>query len=198
MPTSPADRPTGLRERKKAKTRDAIQRHALLLFQRQGYAATTVHQIAEAAEVSQSTFFRYFPTKEDTVLYDPLDPFLIEAFVRQPAGLSPIAAVRAALQEILAHLPPDASAQEYERQHLLTSVPELRAALYSRLEESITMLAEAMATRTDRSADDFEVRVWSGAILGTVVAVYSTAAADPDTHFPARLDSALAILEGTG
>jgi transcriptional regulator GlxA family with amidase domain len=53
----------GLRERKKTKTRAAIREHALRLFREQGYEATTVEQIAEAAEVSHSTFFRYFPTK---------------------------------------------------------------------------------------------------------------------------------------
>ena len=44
--------------------------HALRLFTEQGYDETTVDQIADAAEVSQSTFFRYFPTKEDVVLHD--------------------------------------------------------------------------------------------------------------------------------
>ena len=71
LPPSPADAPRpGLRERKKLKTRLAIQEHALRLFREQGYQQTTVEQIADAADVSPSTFFRYFPTKEDVVLFD--------------------------------------------------------------------------------------------------------------------------------
>src|SRR5258708_39627591 len=93
------DRPAvGLRERKKVKTRAAIKQHALRLFQEQGYAATTVEQIAEAAEVSPSTFFRYFPTKEDVVLQDDFDPLFVEAFKLQPPDLSPIQALRAAIR----------------------------------------------------------------------------------------------------
>jgi AcrR family transcriptional regulator len=97
------DRPRpGLRERKKAKTRAALQEHALRLFREQGYEATTVDEIADAAEVSPSTFFRYFPTKEDVVLYDALDPLLLEAFEAQPADLSPVGALRATMREVSA------------------------------------------------------------------------------------------------
>ena len=62
----------GLRERKKIRTRETIRQEAFRLIEENGYAATTVEQIAEAAEVSPSTFFRYFPTKESVLLADDI------------------------------------------------------------------------------------------------------------------------------
>jgi len=115
----------GLRERKKAKTRAAIQAAALHLFERQGYQATTVDQIAEMAEVSQSTFFRYFPSKEDVVLLDRYDPLLLAALVAQPAELSPIAALRRTLRSVLGGLPAEELERERQRAMLVVSVPEL-------------------------------------------------------------------------
>src|SRR5579864_3778298 len=104
----------GLRERKKAKTRAAIQRHALRLFRERGYAATTVEQIAAAVEISPSTFFRYFPTKEDVVLYDDVDPLLFAAFEAQPADLSPIQAMRGASREVVTRLPAGEMEKQWE------------------------------------------------------------------------------------
>src|SRR6266700_1201079 len=101
LPGAGQERPDGLRERKKARTRAAIRRHALRLFRQQGYQRTTVEQIAAAAEVSPSTFFRYFPTKEDVVLQDDMDTRMIEALERQPASLSPVAAFRGAVREVI-------------------------------------------------------------------------------------------------
>lgn len=54
-----APQPAGLRSRKKVKTRLAIEDAALALFEAHGYEATTVEEIAELAEVSTTTFFRY-------------------------------------------------------------------------------------------------------------------------------------------
>src|SRR6202020_3610024 len=96
----PASEPSGLRERKKARTRATIREEALRLFREQGYHATTVEQIAAAAEVSPSTFFRYFPTKEDVVLQDDMEPLLAEAIEHQPPELNVVAATQAAFRSV--------------------------------------------------------------------------------------------------
>src|SRR5262245_64989587 len=97
----------GLRERKKIKTRQAIRRAAFRLIEENGYAATTVEQIADAAEVSPSTFFRYFPAKEAVLLADDLDPEILDALTEQPPELSPSQAVRQAYKAAMANMSED-------------------------------------------------------------------------------------------
>src|SRR6478672_7353166 len=72
-PATPLAEPTGLRERKKQRTRELIATAALDLFSRRGYHATTIAEIAAAAEVSERTVFTYFPTKEDILFSDHAD-----------------------------------------------------------------------------------------------------------------------------
>lgn len=191
--TSSPDRP-GLRDRKKARTRAAIQDHALRLFIEQGYEATTVEQIAAAAEVSQSTFFRYFPTKEDTVSYDRLDPVMIKSFLEQPKELPPIAAMRASIRETLAALPREASELEIARQQLIFEVPGLRARLIDQMRDGMDMLHDALARRLGREPDDLTVRTWSGVLLGVVLSAYFESMPDSAGFMP-ELDRQLACLE---
>ena len=195
MGSSSAAESQGLRERKKAKTRAAIQDAALTLFQRQSYDETTVEQIAELAEVSPSTFFRYFPTKEDTVLHDRYDPILIADFRAQPAVLGPIPALRATLRSVLGGLPADELARERRRGALIMSVPALRAQMLDRVAETLVPFTEAVAARTGRATDDPAVRALTGAVLGVMVAVMLTVSDDPDADYLALTDEALAQLE---
>ncbi|TCN40100.1 TetR family transcriptional regulator [Kribbella orskensis] len=189
------EKPTGLRERKKAKTRAAIQEHALRLFRQQGYAETTVQEIAAAAEVSPATFFRYFPTKEETVLFDRLDPVMIDLFRSQPAEFGPTEALRGTVRDSITLMSEEEWELESQRQELILNAPELRARMMDQLYDSIDLLAELAAERIGRSPDDFAVRAWAGAVVGIVMATYR---ATGNTHlheFLALLDQAITHLE---
>ena len=193
---SEGDRPRpGLRERKKARTRALIQEHALRLFHEQGYDQTSVEQIAEAAEVSPSTFFRYFPTKEDVVLYDPVDPVLIAAIRAQPPELGPISAIRAAMRAVLLAAPGDWMAQQQERADLILSVPELRRRMLDEFVTTMQPFADALGERVGRPGSDFEVRTLVGAVVGVGVVAWLTGALTPDRDYLALYDAAFAHLE---
>ena len=175
------DQIPGLRERKKIRTRETIRREAFRLIQEHGYAATTVEQIAEAAEVSPSTFFRYFPTKESVLLADDMDPMILNALEEQPADLSPSQAVRRAYQAAMANLSEDQREFENTRQRLMFSIPELKAAMYDEYYRTITTFAEAVGRRIGRDAGDFELRVFAGALTGAMMAVYEPGPGATDT-----------------
>ena len=189
----------GLRERKKARTRASLREHALRLFSEQGYQATTVEQIAAAAEVSPSTFFRYFPTKEDVVLQDDMDTRMIAAFEQQPPGVGPIAAVRAAAREMLTSYTGTDLDVIRETTRLTMTVPEVRARALDEFARTITVLAEAVSKRTGRAPDDLAVRTVAGAIIGVIMSItipwenWSDGTSFEDTF--ARIDEALALLE---
>ena len=148
----------GLRERKKLKTKKAIQREALRLFQEQGYDETTIEQIAAAAEISPSTFFNYFPTKEDVVLFDRYDPML-ESFVASLPKDEPLSrTIERALSMFASTIETDRQAI-FVRAKLGLEVPEIRARFWEELEKAQNLFAGIVATRTGRKATDFELRV---------------------------------------
>jgi len=196
MASAPLD---GLRERKKARTRASIREHALRLFREQGYQATTVEQIAEAAEVSQSTFFRYFPTKEDVVLRDDFELRIFEAFERQPPQLAPIPAIRAAVREALATLTPAEWAEFRETSELSFSVPEIRARTFDELARTIQAMTDVLARRVGRAPDDLAVQAIAGAVFGIIITVtlpWSSLTQDQaEANSFRRVDEALALLE---
>lgn len=185
----------GLRERKKAKTRAAIQQHALRLFRQQGYAETTVEQIAEAAEVSTSTFFRYFPNKEDVVLNDEYDPQIIAAFHAQPLEFGVVKALRNAIVETLKTMSEEEIEVQHERGKLIMAVPEVRSAFFNSLAQSVQMITQAVAERVHRDPADFEIYAMGGAFLGIGLAVSFLWLENENTDPATSLDEALSLLE---
>jgi AcrR family transcriptional regulator len=186
----------GLRERKKARTRALIQEHALRLFGEQGYEATSVEQIAAAAEVSPSTVFRYFATKPDLVIYDDLDDRMIEAFRAQPPELSAIQALRATFRSAFGALAGEELALQRERELLMRSVPELRDAMLGEFARTIREIADLVADRTGRRADDDGVLALAGAVIGLSIAAWFASDGDDWTaRFIERIDTGMALLE---
>lgn len=143
----------GLRERKKQRTRDALVDAAYELFHRKGYDATTVEEIAELADVSPRTFFRYFMSKEDVALA-PLDRQFTEvlaALAARPAGEPVISALRnAAVEVVQAYEARDASPElkrHQSLQTLLAGTPALMAASLGHSTTRLDELARLVAAR---------------------------------------------------
>jgi AcrR family transcriptional regulator len=118
----------GLRERKKARTREALLDAAMALFSRQGFDRTTVEEIADACEVSPRTFFRYFPTKEDVLFADAeaRRERLLAAIAERPPDEPPFVALRGAMRELSADYHDD-RASLVARSKIVAASPHLQA-----------------------------------------------------------------------
>jgi AcrR family transcriptional regulator len=160
----------GLRERKKLRTREAIRREAFRLFEENGYPNTTVEQIAEAADISSRTYFRYFPSKEHVLMDDNLIPPIIEAFLAAPAEMAPIEAYKHAVLTTFAALSPTERETALRGQRLMYTVPETRGLLYAHYVSLIAMIADALKQRLPQPVDDFERRIMAGALVGVLIA----------------------------
>ena len=185
---------SGLRERKKARTRAAIQQQALRLFRERGYAQTTVGEVAEAAEVAESTVFRYFSSKEDLVLSDDFDDRVSAAFRAQPSELGPIEALRRAVHEVYARIPAAELELGRERHRLILSVPQLRSAAINDVAKTAGLIASVVAERCGLGPRDFEVRNMAGAIVGITISAMFASAEDPSVDYVELMDQGMAHL----
>ena len=163
--------PLGLRERKKLRTRETIRREAFRLFEANGYSNTTVEQIADAAEVSPRTFFRYFPAKEDVLIDNELIPPIIEAFRTAPLEMTPLTAYRHAVTSTFAALSPPERENALRGQAMTYTVPEARGLLYTHYVRLIGLIGEALTDRLPHLSDEFERRVLAGAVVGVLLSV---------------------------
>ena len=185
----------GLRERKKLKTRESIQREAMRLFAKQGYEESTIEQIAAAVEISPSTFFNYFPTKEDVVLYDAYDPVIASLMTERPTNEPFSISLRRVLEAMDA---------VFERDHdiilarakLWIEVPALRARLWEELEKAQVMMSALIAQRAGRDADDFEIRVTvMVVIMAAMEAMREWVRQDGKGNFAAYVNRALDLVD---
>ncbi len=190
-----APRPS-LRERKKIKTRIAIRDATYALVGEQGYEATTVEQIAERAEVSPSTVFRYFPTKEDIVLTDELDPVLLAELRKRPADEPWPQSLRYVMKRAISAALGEEPETVRLRSRLLAEVPAVRARMRESMSVTGRMLAEAVAERTGVERDSLEARVSTMSFIGGLTEIFLYWAEngfEDDLHH--LLDRALDVIE---
>jgi AcrR family transcriptional regulator len=149
----------GLRERKKERTRQALADAALELFTTKGFDATTIEEIAAAADVSPRTFFRYFSTKEEVLFGQDIDHerAFAELIAARPAAEAPLEKLRAVFLA-------ETAGYEEDRERLLRrtrvalGTPSLTAtALAHKRAQEDTVVAALLAASPD--ADEDEIRL---------------------------------------
>ncbi|MBD0843129.1 TetR/AcrR family transcriptional regulator [Streptomyces sp. TRM68416] len=188
--------PLGLRERKKIKTRTAIRTATYSLIKEQGYDATTIEQIAERAEVSPSTVFRYFPTKEDIVLTDEYDPMMLEVLRTRPAEEPWLDSVRYVMHQAIDAMMAEDPEAIRVRAHLALHVPAVRSRMVESMSETGRLLRAALAERSGLAPDSLEVRVYAMALVGGLVEVnMAWAENDFQDDLGAMVDRALDVLK---
>ncbi len=170
----------GLRERKKQQTRARLHRAALDLFSQQGFRATRIAEIAEAADVSESTFFRYFESKEGVALEGMRRraQAIVEAVCARPAHESPIeACIAVSMSPDVAQIKP--SADEAADIALLASTPELAPRGIAMGEQFLSRIAADVARRLGEPVGSLRVRTQTHALNAASNAAMEVWLADP-------------------
>lgn len=163
---------TGLRERKKRRTRQLIADEALALFAAQGFQDTTIRQIADAAEVSPRTVSAYFPAKEALVFSDHDEVFdqLEERLADRPEGELAADTLRAFLVAMLEEHGPDAEHSRSVRE-LVESDPALRIYERGLQERAERIVAAAVAADLGLPEDDLVPHMVGAATIATLDAM---------------------------
>jgi AcrR family transcriptional regulator len=188
------DKPISLRERKKARTRQALVAAALRLFAERGFEATTVADIAEAADVSPRTFFTYFPAKEDVLFAGAKDRIerLRDALAKRAPDESFLDALRRAARDILADRTFQAEAQRTHMQ-VIGANPALGARALQDLLAAEQVVAAAIAADLGVDQTDLQPQVAAAAAVNALRGALMTwflsgASGDPQPAFDQALD----------
>jgi AcrR family transcriptional regulator len=170
------DAVNGLRERKKARTREAILEAALDLFEAKGYDNTTVEEIAEAADISPRTFFRYFESKLDLIMVDKEfdnhdDQSHEETFaswiLQGEQGESLVDTIRNRIVEQFdERIASDAC--NVRRVRLMMATPSLRAIAYEHFGEHQPELVKVFAEALGVDEDDLQAHLFATAVGNTL------------------------------
>ncbi|MFJ9371229.1 TetR/AcrR family transcriptional regulator [Nocardia sp. NPDC101769] len=164
---------TGRRELNKQATRRAIQQAADRLFAERGFATTTVREIADAAEVSERTFFRYFSGKEELLTEQVIDQMtpIGASLLARPANEAPLTAVCAAILALLgsARAEDQAAVQLFQERKPADALPRSGVSLLIQVEEAISVALAQRLRRYDPASVDIEFRAGMYARISVAV-----------------------------
>jgi AcrR family transcriptional regulator len=148
----------GLRERKRQQTRERLTRMAMALFRERGFEATTLDDIAAAADVSRRSFFHYFASKEDVVFawQEESTAALIAAVVARPTGESMLTAAENAISEMIGQLEPG---EVIAIARLKGDNPALQARDQVKYEKLERALAGALGKRASQKPERLHARL---------------------------------------
>ena len=195
-PGTPMDTAVGLRERKKAATREALHEAALRLAIEHGIDNVTVEAIADAAMVSRRTFSNYFSSKEEALFH--ADRVFIERLVThvhaRPSDEPPWTALTRAADEMLPHA---LDVDRITSRRLLRNHPSLIAhqvAVYATIERD---LATELAQRMPEAADTpLRSRIMAATFLTTIRVTIQHWLDHPDRPLPELIHEALGYTAG--
>jgi len=162
---------TGLRERKKQQTREAIAETARALFVERGFEAVRVAEIARAADVSEKTVFNYFPTKEDLVFWrlEAFEAEILGALRERAPGEPALAAFRRFVltpRGLVDEDDPAARELLLGITRMITSSPALVAREQQVFIAFTDSLARLLAEETGAEPDDIVPWVAANAMMG--------------------------------
>lgn len=170
--TSLPERP--LRERKKRRTRDAVIEAALRLFVEKGFDATTVEEIAAAAEVAPRTFYRYFPTKEAVIFLDQEleNEAIKQALSDRHPGESDLDLLLRTMQQVLAFSAPNLKHMA-ELLPLMLTTPALLGRTFELTLRGESIFVEGLLANTPRSREaEFRARVLAACVTSMARVVF--------------------------
>jgi AcrR family transcriptional regulator len=184
--------PRSLRDRKRDRTRRMIQAEALRLFTTKGFQATTIEEIAAAADVAPRTYFRYFPTKEEVVFWADYQPTLAAFVATRPDEEPALEALRHGIVDGLATFYEQDRERLLERIRLAFRTPALHPRLRQQQAEWADGMAQILAQRLSARPDDLEVRAVAAAVAAALfVAIEDWQAHDGQGDLGALIDRAL-------
>lgn len=158
-----------LRERKRLAAMRRIQEVALDLFDQYGYSQVVIERIAARAEVSASSVYRYFGTKEQIVLWDEYDPMAFSRLSEELRHRPPLAAARHAVATVLAEMVTQDERRTRRRVHYMMQEPSIEAGAAVQAHQAAGLIVALLADGLGRPHDDLDIHLLSHSIVGGIM-----------------------------